>query len=229
MIKLRKGEVSSQQRNHPLKNANGINDIHITPNVVLLYRYDTNGYLVVTLELYDIVDHDELLNNQKKKDKFGDKTLVPYDEDLKESKKKKEEDNISYEGLPEVAMNFFNNSTSMGPAFSDSGGCSVGEALRQLNDLEEDSFTRNYRYNGPIYVGYDTDHIDMTTTAYSPQQALNNIKYRYANGDKITLARITLDPNYLREVGMNSRPTKKEVKKNDDDWEQLSMFSMNED
>lgn len=43
-------------------------------------------------------------------------------------KKKKDNINYSYEGLPEVAMNFFNNSTSMGPSFS-SSSCSVGEAL----------------------------------------------------------------------------------------------------
>lgn len=56
--KLINFEITSQKSNHRLKNSD-LNDLHIRPNVILLYKYSGEA-LVITLELHNIVDHDEL-------------------------------------------------------------------------------------------------------------------------------------------------------------------------
>lgn len=57
--KLSRFEISSQYKNHPLKNANGVNDIHIENDLILLYRYD-GDILFIELKLFDVVNHNEL-------------------------------------------------------------------------------------------------------------------------------------------------------------------------
>lgn len=61
--KLINFEISTQQHNHPLKN--NIRDIHITGDVILLYRY-VNDSLIITLELHDLTDHKNLNKNLNK-------------------------------------------------------------------------------------------------------------------------------------------------------------------
>ena len=68
IIKLANYEISTQKSNHRLTNTD-VNDIHIRPNIILLYRYDVNNALIVELKLLDITDHDgsdKSLENIKK-------------------------------------------------------------------------------------------------------------------------------------------------------------------
>ena len=65
--------VSTQNQNHPLKNAEGHRDLHLEgKRLILLYRYeygDSEDELImfVTLRLQDLVNHKELSNYDTKK------------------------------------------------------------------------------------------------------------------------------------------------------------------
>lgn len=74
--KLINGEISSQKSNHPLKNANGLKDIHITGNVLLLYKYSDEGILTITLILHNIGNHDQLNQQTNHKIKTVSNTNV---------------------------------------------------------------------------------------------------------------------------------------------------------
>lgn len=65
--KLIKLEITTQNQNHPLKNAKGHRDLHLDgKRLILLYKYDYASdnedelLLFVTLKLQDIVDHKQL-------------------------------------------------------------------------------------------------------------------------------------------------------------------------
>lgn len=60
-------EITTQKSNHELTNSK-LNDLHIRPNIILLYRYSGQA-LVLTLELHNIVNHDEL-NRKLKENKM---------------------------------------------------------------------------------------------------------------------------------------------------------------
>ena len=55
-------EITTQKSNHPL--SDGINDLHIRGDVILLYRYQGAG-LIIDLNLLNISDHKELQKNLK--------------------------------------------------------------------------------------------------------------------------------------------------------------------
>lgn len=60
--------ITKQARNHALKDADGHIDIHISPDLILLYRYDSeSGVLYISLRLQDIVNHDTLSSYNKRK------------------------------------------------------------------------------------------------------------------------------------------------------------------
>lgn len=60
--------ITSQYKNHPLKDANGLQDLHISDNVILMYKYDDEkDILDIILRLVNISNHDEL---QKKINNF---------------------------------------------------------------------------------------------------------------------------------------------------------------
>lgn len=60
--------VTTQYKNHPLKNAAGLQDLHISDKIILMYKYDDKKDLLdITLRLVDVTNHDEL---QRKIDKF---------------------------------------------------------------------------------------------------------------------------------------------------------------
>ena len=50
-------EITSEYKNHPV--GNGVFDIHIAGDVILLYRYK-DDMLILTLELHDITNHKQL-------------------------------------------------------------------------------------------------------------------------------------------------------------------------
>lgn len=54
--------LNAQKHNHPLKNANGFKDVHISGGkLIVLYRYDVEqDELNISAELHDIVTHDAL-------------------------------------------------------------------------------------------------------------------------------------------------------------------------
>lgn len=60
--KLINGEISSQKSNHPLKDANGLKDIHITGNVLLLYKYSDERILTITLILHNTEKNNQFDN-----------------------------------------------------------------------------------------------------------------------------------------------------------------------
>ena len=71
VTQLRSLNVSTQNKNHWLKNADGHLDIHIKGgNLILLYKYiggeSDDIALVVTLKLQDLIDHTELRRYDKK-------------------------------------------------------------------------------------------------------------------------------------------------------------------
>ena len=161
--KLSKDEITAEYSNHPLKDANGIKDIHIEYDLVLLYRYNENGNLILSLELYDLRNHKELLSNKKKKKKYGDKELHPY----KESKKQKHNDDLELTkggyvnldaGNVPIGIAAFNNSTNP----SSNSSMSVAEALVDLSNnecynidedlnrtfIETKEFTRQWKHLG---------------------------------------------------------------------------------
>lgn len=82
--KLAKFEITTQLSNHPLTNSNGQKDIHIRPNIILLYKYTDNGKLLISLELHDIVSHDQLYSQSRKK-KFKKSDFKKYHEDINET------------------------------------------------------------------------------------------------------------------------------------------------
>lgn len=65
--KLKRFEISSGNSNHSV--GNSINDLHITSNLVLLYRYNGN-ILMLELELNNLSDHDNLSYNISRADKL---------------------------------------------------------------------------------------------------------------------------------------------------------------
>lgn len=59
VIKLANLEITTEKRNHRLSNSN-LNDIHIDRGrLILLYRY-LGSSLIISLELNNIVNHDQL-------------------------------------------------------------------------------------------------------------------------------------------------------------------------
>ena len=58
-----RNEITKESHNHPLKN--GVFDIHITGDVILLYRYKDNA-LLLTLELHNLTNHRDLNKNLNK-------------------------------------------------------------------------------------------------------------------------------------------------------------------
>lgn len=62
-------KIATQKSNHPLKDADGHNDIHISGgDLILVYRYDTSDedvVLIIDLRLQDVVNHDELKHYDK--------------------------------------------------------------------------------------------------------------------------------------------------------------------
>ena len=58
-----RNEITKESHNHPLKN--GVFDIHITGDVILLYRYKDNN-LLLTLELHNLTNHRDLNKNLNK-------------------------------------------------------------------------------------------------------------------------------------------------------------------
>ncbi len=62
--------ITKQNRNHGIggnHNKDGVCDIHISGDLVLLYRYVTDSMLVVSLKLSNIIDHKEFRKNIVKK------------------------------------------------------------------------------------------------------------------------------------------------------------------
>ena len=78
-------EITTQKSNHPL--SDGINDLHIRGDVILLYRYQGAG-LIIDLNLLNISDHKELQKNLKLAMK--DNANIPFDLE-KEKKNLKEQ------------------------------------------------------------------------------------------------------------------------------------------
>ena len=50
-------EITTQKSNHPL--SDGINDLHIRGDIILLYRYQGSG-LIIDLKLLNLTDHKQL-------------------------------------------------------------------------------------------------------------------------------------------------------------------------
>lgn len=66
--KLLRLEVTRNNRNHPLKNAEGHLELHIDGgNLLLVYKYLSKDVISVALKLQDIVDHKELKRYNKKR------------------------------------------------------------------------------------------------------------------------------------------------------------------
>ena len=82
-------EITTQKSNHPL--SDGINDLHIRGDVILLYRYQGAG-LIIDLNLLNISDHKELQKNLKLA--MRDNANIPFDLDI-EKKKLKENMNMN--------------------------------------------------------------------------------------------------------------------------------------
>lgn len=78
-------EITTQKSNHPL--SDGINDLHIRGDVILLYRYQGAG-LIIDLNLLNISDHKELQKNLKLAMK--DNANIPFNLE-KEKKNLKEQ------------------------------------------------------------------------------------------------------------------------------------------
>ena len=83
-------KISSQKKNHPLKNMGDVKDIHVRGDIILLYRYVDNA-LIIDLELLDLVSHKELKNPKKKK---GIKKKLKESDDSNVEKKIEEIENL---------------------------------------------------------------------------------------------------------------------------------------
>lgn len=61
IVKLKNFKISSGKHNHPLKNSDGHQDIHLDGGkLILLYKYISSDILVIDLKLQDVVNHDKL-------------------------------------------------------------------------------------------------------------------------------------------------------------------------
>ena len=80
VLQLRKKEITKQYRNHPLqgKEASGAWELHVTGDVLLVYRYDTDDCLIVSLKLLNLTDHNNIGSNRDKKTKYGGEATIPY-------------------------------------------------------------------------------------------------------------------------------------------------------
>ena len=78
-------EITTQKSNHPL--SDGINDLHIRGDIILLYRYQGYG-LIIDLNLLNISDHKELQKNLKLAKK--DIANIPFDLEKEKKNLKKQ-------------------------------------------------------------------------------------------------------------------------------------------
>ena len=57
--KLCNFEITSGYKNHPLVGAEDAKELHISGDILLVYRY-VDGNLIISLELLDLLNHKEL-------------------------------------------------------------------------------------------------------------------------------------------------------------------------
>ena len=89
-------EISTQKKNHTLKNFDGHKDLHLDGGrLILLYRYDVEeDTLILTLKLQDIVDHKQLNDYDRRKLKAP---VEKYDIDQILSNTQHENFDLSYD------------------------------------------------------------------------------------------------------------------------------------
>lgn len=110
--KLMTFSITKEQRNHPLVNAEGHMDIHIAPDLILMYRYDTDDEtLIIALRLQDAVNHDQLKHYDNRKydapardfDVESIKSATEFDDwydSLSEDEQARVDDIADLEGIP---------------------------------------------------------------------------------------------------------------------------------
>lgn len=77
ITKLKNQEIDTQYDNHKLIST-VVRDIHIEPNLILLYRYKNEEMLIISLELNNLVNHGEL--DRKSNKKYINKTSIGVEE-----------------------------------------------------------------------------------------------------------------------------------------------------
>lgn len=84
--KLLRYQITSQYRNHPLVNSKaGLNDIHVSGDIILLYKYSTDSeMLTISLKLADLSNHRDLQRKANKKYAYTREYEVGDDFDSKE-------------------------------------------------------------------------------------------------------------------------------------------------
>lgn len=145
--KLAKFEITTQLSNHPLTNSNGQKDIHIRPNIILLYKYTDNGKLLISLELHDIVSHDQLYSQNRKK-KFKKSDFKKYHEDINETvKESPKEMSYAYIG------NFYVNGVD--------GDINIGRDSVEVKDIDRRSAINK------IIRKFKSTHISFLTAVHN--------------------------------------------------------------
>ena len=79
--------LGASHRNHPLKDANGLNDVHLRGDIIILYRYDVDSdTLVISAKMHDIVNHDQLNRKTTFREKQGyEQDFDKYIKDIQSS------------------------------------------------------------------------------------------------------------------------------------------------
>ena len=90
------------------KNTNGLNDVHISGDLIILYRYDVEtDTLIISAKLHDIVNHDELREKDTFKEKQGHERNI--EEYLKEISSASDIiDDIDFEEVDDWFTDYYN-------------------------------------------------------------------------------------------------------------------------
>ena len=154
--KLAKKEITKQSRNHPLKGQiRDVCDIHISGDIILLYRYIGNN-----LELLNLVD---IVNHKTLKDPKYQKQLKKKLKSSYEIKEQLQEGNMENNKIYEAVMKHFSNSTWDGDFFE-----LVTDLIDRVDDYSSDEDIWEALDSGLIYTKDEWTVLEYYCT---PQEA----------------------------------------------------------
>lgn len=113
ITKIYKRNLAESDCSHQLKgkHTNGLQDVHISGDLIILYRYDEDtDTLVISAKLHDIVDHHKL----KEKDTFKEKEGFErdFDEYIKEIQSSIVLEEIPFEDIDSWFTDYYNDCIS---------------------------------------------------------------------------------------------------------------------